>query len=362
MPQPKSPEWYGISKDTEKVKENIRKDTFYTDFIRKGFLFSMRKSLLGVCTNYHEGYCYDLFRRRKFGSMGDPQAVEIGQLLGHLVDTTKNGYTFTDRQWDLYKSKNGLPRVAPIPAYKCEGARPSNHIIDYLSLTVAPELRQRTLKKFEKPLKDAPEKDVDLVQIARTEENAARSDKELRKVLSHLKSQLDGVYERWMIGNRDVNSKRITFEELANQVRELFKAIEPWPAAQSSEPPKSTLIQRWIDEHGNPDTNYSTQNSWSLVKASTLYCSRFLGKYAWYACGRELEIIKATVVGNCPSLTTEMHRHLKPNRKMLEHRNLRRTHKGQPNKNTEVYIPELDSDELMGEDYAEAFETLSWAE
>ena len=333
---------------------------FFTHWLRKSFLFNMRPSFMGICSSYHENFCYELFKHRRSGSMGDPRAVEIGQLLGHLVDTAKNGYIFRQQEWDSYRTRNRLPRSVPKPAYKQDLANPSPHILDQLVLVVAKKLRQSTLSDFEELFKDLPELDADLLQVIKTEEKAAQYDEDLRNVLSALKKQIDILVEDWKIGNQQVKREKMSWTAFADQIRAKFLAIQPWPEALAPKSPKSSLVRRWVDDFNDPERVTSTSRSWSWIKASALYkCYR--NKLPWYAAGEELAAIKAvTKSGRPPSVTSEMHHFMKLDGKMVERHQKKQA--GRTLGEREVDILELDADEYMSQGYAEAFEALSWAE
>lgn len=364
MPAPRPPEYYGIIKDTVKIREMFDEEDFVAKFLRKGLLFSMRSSLMGICTSYHGAYCYDLSKKLKAEPMADARAIEIGQLLGHLVDTGKNGYTFTGQQWDSYKLRRGLPRMQPKVAYKDKEREtpPSLHVIDQLVLVVAKRIRQDTLSEFEKPLKNIPDRDPDLLTVLKAEEKAAKEDPDIKMVLSCLKQRFEKLYDSWVVGNDD----RMNFAAVADRLRCDFNKIHPWPETSQTRP-KSTLVGRWIEEFNRPCDAYATQNSWALVKASALYANyanRGKGSFPWYTCGEELMAIKVIVNGRRPSLTAQMHHSMKLDRKMLERIARRQTENalGRPNLEADAEIAELDADEFIYQDYEDAFETLSWAE
>ena len=333
---------------------------FFTNWLRKGFIFNMRPSFMGICSWYHEGFCYELFKHRKSGSMGDPRAVKIGQLLGHLVDTAKNGYTFKQQQWDSYRGRNKLPRSVPKPAYKQDTAPPSPHILDQLVLVVAKKMRQSTLEDFEKLFKELPERDANLLQVIKTEEKAAENDEDLRTVLSALTKQIEALQEDWAIGNRQVIQEKMSWIAFADQIRTKFLAIQPWPEALAPKSPKSSLVRRWVDDFNDPKTVTSTSRSWSWIKASALY-KYYRNKLPWYAAGEELGAIKALAkCGRPPSVTSEMHHFMKMDGKMIERSQKRQAERTLGER--AVDIPELDADEYMSQGYAEAYEALSWAE
>ena len=363
MPHPKLPESYGITKDKTGVGEMYaHKENFFEAWILKGFLFNMRRPLLAICTSYYEGYCYNIFRKWGSGSLADARTIELAQLLGILVDTAKNGYTFTERQWDEYKSRKTLPRNTPKPAFKTKGSTPSNHIIDHLVLKVAKEMRQKTLHEFEKPLKKAWSRDMDLIQVAEEEEIAAREDNDIGTALSWLKSELRRLHkEGWLAGIDQMHMGHTTFPALVDDMRTKFMAISPWPDSHASDTPKSTLVRRWMGEYNGSSKALPVPSSWSKVKASELYrLQKIDSTFTWWVCGAELMAIKAAATGKAATVTAPMHHFMKLDRKMLDRSQKRQMERAIGKQSFD--FTELDTDEVMSQGYAEAFETMSCAE
>ena len=374
MPEAKAPEWYGISKDKTLVKDLYDcclggESKFVRDFLFKGFLFTMNKSLLGICTKYHESYCYDLAKNRPEGSMQDPRAIEIGQLLGLLVDTAKNGYTFTWKDWKAYKSKIKVRQHLEKPAYKENkyqdfGHGEDAHVIDHLVCFVAKKVRQQIMQNFEERFPaNNTEKDADLLRIIKEEEAAAESDPDLKQVLANLRSQFKELHEQYVRTNDLQRRDKITFGAHADQLRSAFLQIRPKLSDPAAEPPKSSLVRRWVEESDNPSREFATMGSWTSVKASALYRREaHKSSVPWYACGEELMAIKVTSNGKRHSLTKEAHHSMKIYRRVLERKQQRQAAIAKVLDSENVLPAELDADEFMSQDYVEAFEALSWAE
>jgi len=84
-----------------------------SQFLKKSFDFAWQYNCLGVSTNYFGEMCYsmnliDSKIHRRFASLHD-----------YLVDTSKNGYTFSAEDWKEFKIKNADPRIKVVaPAFK----------------------------------------------------------------------------------------------------------------------------------------------------------------------------------------------------------------------------------------------------
>ena len=362
VPEAKSLEFYGIAKDSTKVSDLMKSQDFIGDFLRKGFVFNMKKSLLGMCTDYHEKFCYDLVKKGKSG-LGDRGAIRVGQLLGLLVDTAKNGYTFNKEDWQRFKIKNSLPHSLDPPAYKDPNGKASNHIIDQLVHVIAKGNSQETLSQFDKRIAKNPKRDEDLIRIIKYEEESSQNDSDHRFAISGgLKPQFQKLKEHWEVGISQYNKKRLSWAALVDQIREHFLQIQPWTRERSSDPPKNALVQRWIQEQNEPENPCSILGSWRYVKASTLYRFTYLGQLAFHACGRELVEIKVSMQGLSRMLTAEIHHYMKVDRKMLESSRKKKAGSLSSSDTRNFSAPDLDVDDITSQGYAEAWETMSMAE
>lgn len=84
-----------------------------SQFLKKTFNFAWQESCLGISTNYFGEMCYsmnliDSKIYRRFAALHD-----------YLVDTSKNGYTFSSEDWKEFKIRNADPRIKVVaPAFK----------------------------------------------------------------------------------------------------------------------------------------------------------------------------------------------------------------------------------------------------
>ena len=281
---PKDLDYYGIVKDNTKVSDMIDDADFVTRFLHKGFDFNMQPDLLGMCTIYHQSYCYHN------GFIRSAKAKDVANLLGKLVDSAKGGFVFTEENWRAFKRKCRLPMWLDDPAYKANGA-PTDHVIDQLVLVVAKGIREQTLSKFNERFKFAAEYDHDLVALWKEEAEAAQKDKGLDLILKNLVAQLKKIHDFWVPNIRSSNPNDdgprpgkhpLSFTSVAQDARSRFLAIKPLETSTH------ILAQRWRKEHCE---------HWVQLKASALffnwnYSHWSKGGFPWYVAGKELGDMK----------------------------------------------------------------------
>ena len=281
---PKDLDYYGISKDNTKVSDMIHQPDFTNQFLHKGFDFNIQSPLLGVCSYYHEAYCYHQ------GSINSPKAKDLALLLGKLVDSAKGGFIFTGTDWRSFKEKCHTPRQLDKPAYKVDGISTS-HVIDQLVLEIGKGIRQRALGKFNDRFKDARKYDEDLVALWKEEDEYAKKDKELGLILKDLVAQLQKIHDFWASNVTEPNpnddgSRRdkpgLSFTAVAQNARSRFLAAKPLETSTHM------LAQRWRKE---------PCEHWAQLKASALFYHWNNQKWGsqsfpWYTAGKELGDIK----------------------------------------------------------------------
>lgn len=265
----------------------------------------MQSQMLGTCTIYHEALCYWRL------PVSSPLACDIAHLLGHLVDSSKGGLSFTDKHWAAFKAQHNLPNHVRKPAYKDKSStRPTNHIIDRLVFQVAKGVSERALGAFSKRFVDANNWDDDLNAVWKVEDEAAKRDPELRAILLDLRAQCEALHDFWIANcshpepdeagpsnhRRKSNSGGASFNALVEQTRERFLAIKPLSTA------KHPMIDRWTSDAG------CTRGTWLRLKASTLWNRYFkAGKFVWFVCGKELGQLKVLRRGKANVLVEELY-------------------------------------------------------
>ena len=280
-------EFYGITKNETKISDIIHEPDFTSLFLRQGFEFNLQQSFTGICTNYYESFCY------KQKSIDSPMAKDIALLLGHLVDSAKGGLIFNNQTWKEFLQRNGLPSYLPPPAYKDKkNSDPTDHVIDKLVL-LAKKIKDNSLESLTKYFKiKAANYDDDLVMLWKEIDEEAKTDTELKGILSDLRVQLRAVKDYWgdnmngkdaEAGNDSSGSIGTTIE----QARQMFLDIRPLAGSQHP------LARRWAKQVEKYETDRSKeQDEWGLLKASALFFLWQTGGFPWYVAGAELGRLK----------------------------------------------------------------------
>ncbi|KAL7943552.1 RNA dependent RNA polymerase domain-containing protein [Trichoderma barbatum] len=258
------------------------------EFISRAFLFNLQPSFLGRCTKYKERLCY----RHK--SVQNQAAIDLSHLLGYLVDQSKQGIEFTEKDWERFCTQHlKTPTYLPNPQYADEkGTRKPDregrlHILDYLRFDVADAVIAEVLTSFGKTIKanNAISYDEDLTKRNNLYDDMAQTSPGHRELLTHLRRQIDVLRNEWSVNMRD----GIENSKFANKVEAIYqKWLDIRPPAkllESGEFPE--LIQDF-----NKD---SAMSNWELLKASTTFKNhhKFGSKFVWNMAGKQLAYIKA---------------------------------------------------------------------
>ena len=291
VPDPPKIEFYGIEKDNTKVSDLLPYHDYMNKFLCHAFNFNLQTNMLGICTLYHEKYCY----HRK--AIDSESARQIASLLGILVDSAKGGYIFDNTKWTDFIKRHKLPRNLTEPAYKDRNARPTKHLIDHLVCVTAKDIKDDVLKKFSEHFQDVPERDDDLFRLRNEAVEEAKTNKELAQVLDNLKAGLKTIKDFWakhahVEDDEPVYATRkphaLTFRILVERCREDFLNLGP----TLDSPPTSDKIASWQREHAAGRSSY-----WDLLKASVAFHYHYRSAFIWHVAGVELGEIKATSRG-----------------------------------------------------------------
>ena len=286
-------EFYGIEKDDTKVADISLHQDYTGRFLRHAFNLNLQMNMLGICSQYHEAYCY---RTRAIDS---PQALSIGVLLGNLVDSAKGGFKFDEAKWAAFKKKNKLPMTLPKPAYKDKNKeKPTEHLIDHLVFVTAKNTREDVLRKFTEHFQEVSPRDDDLFRIRNEAHEEAKSNKDLAKILANLEVGLRTINTYWKqhvrVDQDDDDTRPTTksdassFRTVVERCREDFLRLLPTLDA----PPTSDRIAIWQRDHSAGRASH-----WDLLKASLAFYRYFSSTFVWYVAGVELGEIKAMARG-----------------------------------------------------------------
>lgn len=285
-------ESYGIEKDTTTVADLLARPNYTNVFLRHAFNFNLQASMLGICTLYHEAYCYHK------NAIDSPQAVWIAVLLGNLVDSAKGGFQFDEAKWAAYLKKNGLFRTLSKPAYKNrQSAKPTSHLIDHLVFVVAKRVRQKALSEFDKHFINVSPRDDDLCRIRNEEAEGAKNREPLANVLKNLETDLKAIHTFWRINARpedsdeDIRPRKSdvpSFRSIVERSRADFVNLKPTLDNGLT----SDRISSWQRDHARGRSSY-----WDLLKASVAFSLYYQTSFIWHMAGIELGEIKAMARG-----------------------------------------------------------------
>lgn len=285
---------YGIEKDTTKVSEIIAFDDYMNRFLHHAFQFNLQKSMLGICSNYHESLCY------RESAIDSPQTISIGVLLGNLVDSAKGGFKFDEAKWTALLKRLGLPRTLDPPAYKDRKnvKRMKDNLIDQLVFYVAKDEREKALKNFSDHFQNVSSWDEDLVGLYRQETQEAKTNKVLQSVLKNLKAGLEAIFTSWKTyakreddDDDSPSTKRapgLSFRSVVEKCRADFVVLPP-TTDEMILPDTSDTLRRWQRDHSSGKSSY-----WDLLKANfAFYHFHKSTSFIWHVAGIELGEIKA---------------------------------------------------------------------
>jgi hypothetical protein len=286
------------------------------DFISQAFLFNMQPSFLGICTKFKEKLCY------LRNSVEDEPAIHLSQLLGYLVDQSKQGIEFTDEDWERFCLKQlGMkdmrlrrPQYAQEDGERMPDAKGQLHILDYLRFDVANTVIANVLTSFSEII-NAPSTipfdktidadatrtipydkstdadatgpisyDKDLTKLYNLYDKRATDSPYCRQLLTHLRKEIDAIRNKWSgsFGNGTENSK---FADKVELMYQKWLDIKP-PAELLASGDFPELLQ-------DPNKDSATSN-WELLKASATFKRHYSsGKFVWYMAGKQLAYIKA---------------------------------------------------------------------
>jgi hypothetical protein len=243
-------------------------------FLLSTFEFNLTSSGLGRCTVEHEKIAYD-------ESINSLKAIELANLLSHLVDGRKGGVHLSEPAWQAYRKKIS-PRQRALPAYHNPGRTPkTSNIVDYLKFDVAKGHAHVIRERLEREFPEAQgrnEIDDDLARPSRKASEAARVDRqqggELQATLQQIQSAIDQLCDQWKLAFRT---------ETEGFPIEARQAIE---SAGSLCPPSSgfhPLLHTW----------QNSPEEWRRFLASCAYVTHPHSSFIFHAFGETICQLKA---------------------------------------------------------------------
>ncbi|KAJ4860710.1 RNA dependent RNA polymerase domain-containing protein [Trichoderma breve] len=297
-----------LRKVTTQFKDILDQDAC-VEFVSRAFLFNLQPSFLGRCTKYKERLCY--FQN----SVQDRDAIHLSQLLGYLVDQSKQGIEFTEEDWKQYAKEKGSRRP---------DAKGRLHILDYLRFDVADTVIDEVLTSFNKTVKanNAIPYDEDLTKLCNIYEERSKTSAGCSQLLKYLRGKINVLHDEWRV----IKSRNGTDDsKFATKADSMYQR---WIDIQL---PAELLASGEFPELVHDFNKNSAMSNWELLKASTAFKNHYNNgyKFVWYMAGKQLGFIKA-MAHRAPGETSkvmvipEMWGILRPDKKLITSLSLQR--------------------------------------
>ncbi|KAK5653056.1 hypothetical protein OQA88_9342 [Cercophora sp. LCS_1] len=254
-----------------------------TSFIEESLAFSLRKSLLGVCTKYKETFCHAR------NSISDKPALLLSWLLAQLADEAKTGVVFAEAHWGRFKAEMVGER----------GRETKGHINDDLRSAVESTVGNALagLRRF--MVTDGTDSgseegvylfDADIAWYWNHFENLAAENNAtwFPALRQGLKDDLEACLGEW----GRLTCSNTDYRTGVSVVHEMWRGIQPRADAGFGNDVAAALQSGFLaPEFGH----------WELLKASMTFkrFHKFATKFVWRIAGRQLQFIKALGAGSC---------------------------------------------------------------
>ncbi|TID17709.1 TCTP-domain-containing protein [Venturia nashicola] len=301
-----NPQALGIEVDRRKLGEFLSETEPVNRFLSESFKFRFQPDLLGRCTNLHKRLAY------RENSLNSDGVSALANLHDYLIDSAKNGYIFSDRDFEKYVRESTNLNRASLKEKGYEEAMtvgfedehklkqiqaPPNldRILDMLYFSLMePEIRAaiNDVKDLCTPKHD-PDLDEALAEPLQFE--LRRSDTVVRQEINDLMDAFPRINDTW---NRTMfpNAKGLVDDDRSQGGRERWSAaIDKCHPMYEALMPKNVdhpIVERWIERR------HQGRTEWDLIKAAALYTKypyrRFKSKelFIWNMAGAHLMYIK----------------------------------------------------------------------
>ncbi|PPJ56038.1 hypothetical protein CBER1_03377 [Cercospora berteroae] len=315
--KPPEPEALCITKDRSKLSDHISDPTSEQQW--RNYLAAMAEkriepSMLGIVTLFHERLVYAGL------PIGSSEVMDFVHLHDYLVDADKQGFDFSQADFEAFKKSRKLPPNLPEPKYwqftkaddKMQQQDESRgrvinpdpgtvNIIDTIFFDVLQPIIESTLKRAAIILDSAASYDHDLANFwNETFKSMSRSSVPAAELLK-LKDELREVQKEWSTNSRNYP----TWPDCIQALRSMYDAIQPMD-------PTDPIVKEWLRKVGK---GYSR---WDELKASCLAKHHFgsgshPGSFVMNVAGAEMCHLKlAQTVGQASrSMTADQYRLLK---------------------------------------------------
>ena len=283
-----------IKKDTRTYAQLVKGHAAPVSvFLKAAFSFTMRPSMLGICTKWKARLC------ESRATIDSDEVVHLSALLSSLVDQAKSGFTFKEDDWTRFKRE--VIKMQP---------RPPGYKIDHMEGSITADLKaftDRTVSKrlgeFHDLFKDPPSWDEDLATFGKQCRELSSRNDEWKILLDDLDDALASVKAHWATYwnlrspsknfSKDPDEDRPEFYPILDECFEKYAAIKP---------KLDTPITQLLLFDSSPPAELS---QWSLLKASTLFASygskygpKSVSLFPWLMAGRQLARLKGMYGNN----------------------------------------------------------------
>jgi hypothetical protein len=314
-PQAPNPTQYGIKIRTEKLKDIM--DTSNPEevdkFLCKAFEFRNNDSFLGRVTTLAVNQAYTE------NCIYSPTLEELYDMHDLLVDASKQGYVFTQADFDRYVRQ--LPKRPKQPLYKTamkecasiksstgvekfrekDDRHKSKHILDYLYFDIVRAHNIETMAQVKTVFSQATQPDEALLYPSK--HFIGKGSERIKKELLSLAEKLDDVYRMWNTGWHGDTSTTARFNSLVNNCYQKYHAIQP-------DNPGHSDIQPLVGEYLTPGSCL-----WDAIKASALYAKFHRPEKSTFVltmAGRELASLKANSFEHSRVIIASIRANMKP--------------------------------------------------
>jgi len=294
-PEPDLSPFYsqGKARFSDRQEGQHKIDKAVAAMVREGFVFSLRKNHLPILTDWKERFAY------KHNSISGNETVMLSYMLGKLVDQSKQGIIFTDKDFRRLREAVGVRYQLPKQLYKHKSSRygdgPHLHIIDHLRFDVAERTIQAALDGLKGIVDEIGTKpsawDTDLMvlhnnfdQLARSAEGRAAG---LWETYMQLRTDVEACASLWTTSIRTGDGT--LFRSSVCAVFDQWRGIRPVVEKLTGSIPLA-LVQGLLPRGELSD--------WELLKASSTFMWHYrkMPRFVWRIAGVQLQHIKAMAV------------------------------------------------------------------
>ncbi|KAH9209269.1 RNA dependent RNA polymerase-domain-containing protein [Leptodontidium sp. 2 PMI_412] len=311
MPEPIDLVTEGFMKRDTTTYADLKREHQHTTsvFLKKSFAFNMKRSLLGICTNFKERVACT--QRR----LDTPELRYLCQLASDLVDAPKQGFTFGDAEFELLKREK-VKIFIKEQLWKTQrpSRNPDHHIIDHL-MYVAHKAVLKALTYFHETFNYHSAWDDDLASYGRFALAQAEKFPDWKLLMEDLKKDIQVVQDKWIAYSAQPEHSKLPFSPFCEDCYADFQAIMPHDM-------NTSLAQSLLPDSGNRNSELS---NWALLKASTLFASysrKYVAKRVWWLAGIQLCHLKPDYdkTGRPYSIVSGVHLCMKPDGSLIRRR------------------------------------------